>query len=77
MAGTRLFYKLQFCDKTDCTTNHFPKVLAIEKNVVFHFDIMLIKNRLRPFFLPYTITSVSMLTPITTITKRKLVIAIN
>ena len=30
MVGTRLFYKLQFCDATDCTTNHFPKVLEIE-----------------------------------------------
>ena len=32
MAGTRLFYKLQFCDATDCTTNHCPKVLVIENN---------------------------------------------
>ena len=54
MAGTRLFYKLQFCDATDCTTNHFPKVLVIENNIVFHFDVMLIENRLKPYFLPYT-----------------------
>ena len=53
MAGTRLFYKLQFCDATDCTTNHFPKVLAIENNIVFHFDVMLIENRLKPYFLPH------------------------
>ena len=42
MAGTRLFYKLQFCDATDCTTNHFSKVLVIENNIVFS-----------PFFLPH------------------------
>ena len=53
MAGTRLFYKLQLCDATDCTTNHFPKVLAIENNIVFHFDVMLIENRLKPYFLPH------------------------
>ena len=53
MAGTRLFYKLQFCDATDCTTNHFPKVLAIENNIVFHFDVMRIENRLKPYFLPH------------------------
>ena len=53
MAGTRLFYKLQFCDAMDCTTNHFPEVLAIENNIVFHFDEMLIENRLKPYFLPH------------------------
>ena len=53
MAGTRLFFKLQFCGATDCTTNHFPKVLAIENNIVFHFDEMLIENRLKPYFLPH------------------------
>ena len=53
MAGTRLFYKLQFCGTTDCTTNHFPKVLAIENNIVFHFDVMLIENRLKQYFLPH------------------------
>ena len=53
MAGTRLFYKLQFCGAMDCTTNHFPKVLTIENNIVFHFDVMLIENRLKPYFLPY------------------------
>ena len=51
MAGTGLFYKLQFCDVTDCTTNHFQKVLTIENNIVFHFDVMLIENRLKPYFL--------------------------
>ena len=53
MAGTRLFYKLQLCDATDCTTNHFPKVLAIENDIVFHFDVMLIEDRLKPYFLPH------------------------
>ena len=52
MAGTRLFYKLQSCDATDCTTNHFPKVLAIENNIVFHFDVMLIEIRLKQYFSP-------------------------
>ena len=52
MAGTKLFYKLQFCDVTDCTTNHFLKVLMIENNIVFYFDVMLIENRLKPYFLP-------------------------
>ena len=56
MAGIRLFYKLQFCDATDCTTNHFPKVLAIENNIVFHFDVMLIENRLKQYFLPHEFT---------------------
>ena len=53
MAGTRLFYKLQFCGATDCTTNHFSKVLTIENNIVFHFDVMLIENRLKSYFLPH------------------------
>ena len=53
MAGTRLFYKLQFCDAMDCTTNHFPEVLAIQNDIVFHFDVMLIENRLKPYFLPH------------------------
>ena len=53
MAGTRLFYKLQFCDAMDCTTNHFPKILAIENDIVFHFDVMLIENRLKQYFLPH------------------------
>ena len=53
MAGTRLFYKLQFCDATDCTTNHFLKVLVIENIIVFHFDAMLFENRLKPYFLPH------------------------
>ena len=52
MAGTKLFYKLQFCDATDCATNHFPKVLTIENNIVLHLDVMLIKNRFKPYFLP-------------------------
>ena len=53
MAGTTLFYKLKLCDATDCTTNHFPKVLAIENNIVFHFDVMLIENGLKSYFLRY------------------------
>ena len=53
MAGSRLFYGLNYCDATDCVNNHILKVSKIEKNVVFHFDIQLIKNNLRPFFLPY------------------------
>ena len=53
MAGLRLFYKSKLCDATDCTTNHILKVSKIEKNIVFHFDIQLIKNNLRPYFLPY------------------------
>ena len=53
MEGTRLFFKLQFCGATDCITNHFPKVLATENNIVFHFDEMLIKNRLIQYFLPH------------------------
>ena len=53
MAGLRLFYEPQLCDATDCTTNHILKVSKIEKNIVFHFDIQLIKNKLRPYFLPY------------------------
>ena len=53
MAGSRLFYGLNYCDATDCVTNHILKVSKIEKNIVFHFDIQLIKNNLRPYFLPY------------------------
>ena len=53
MVETKLFYKLQFCGATDCSTNHFPKVLTIENNIVFHFDVMLIENKLKPFFLPH------------------------
>ena len=54
MAGSRLFYGLNYCDATDCVTNHILKVsIEIEKNIVFHFDIQLIKNNLRPYFLPY------------------------
>ena len=29
------------------------KVLKIEENIVFHFDTMLIENRLKPYFLPH------------------------
>ena len=53
MAGSRLFYKSELCDATDCTTNHILKVSKIEENIVFHFDVMLIENRLKPYFLPY------------------------
>ena len=53
MAGSRLFYGLNYCDATNCVNNHILKVSKIEKNVVFHFDIQLIKNNLRPYFLPY------------------------
>ena len=53
MAGSRLFFDLKLCDATDCVNNHIVKVGKIEKNIVFHFDIQLIKNNLRPFFLPY------------------------
>ena len=53
MAGSRLFYSLNYCDATDCVNNHIFKVSKIEKNIVFHFDIQLIKNNLRPYFLPY------------------------
>ena len=53
MAGSRLFYKPKLCDATDCVNNHQPKISKIEKNIVFHFDIQLIKNNLRPYFLPY------------------------
>ena len=52
-AGSRLFYGLNYCDATDCVNNHILKVSKIEKNIVFHFDIQLIKNNLRPYFLPY------------------------
>ena len=53
MEGNRLFYSLNYCDATDCVNNHIFKVLKIEENILFHFDAMLIKNRLRPYFLPY------------------------
>ena len=53
MAGTRLFYKLQFCDSTDCTTNHFPMAYIIENNIIKHFDEMLYKNRLIPYSTHY------------------------
>ena len=53
MAGSRLFYGLNYCDATNCVNNHILKVSKIEKNIVFHFDIQLIKNNLKPYFLPY------------------------
>ena len=53
MEGNRLFYSLNYCNATDCINNHIFKVLKIEENILFHFDAMLIKNRLRPYFLPY------------------------
>ena len=53
MAGSRLFYSLNYCDATDCVNNHILKVSKIEENIVFHFDVMLIENRLKPYFLPY------------------------
>ena len=53
MAGTRLFYKLQFCGTTDCTTNHFSEGFSDRKYIVFHFDVMLIENRLKQYFLPH------------------------
>ena len=52
MEGNRLFYSLNYCGATDCVNNHISKVLKIEENILFHFDAMLIKNRLRPYFLP-------------------------
>ena len=53
MAGSRLFYSLNYCDATDCVNNYILKVSKIEENIVFHFDVMLIENRLKPYFLPY------------------------
>ena len=52
MTGLRLFFDLKLCDATDCVNNHLLKVGNIEKNIVFHFDIQLIKNKLKPYFLP-------------------------
>ena len=53
MADLKLFYRLNCCDATDCVNNHISKVLKIEENIVFHFDTMLIENRLKPYFLPH------------------------
>ena len=53
MADLKLFYRLNCCDATDCVNNHISKVLKIEENIVFHFDAMLIENRLKPYFLPH------------------------
>ena len=61
MADLKLFYRLNCCDATDCVSNHMSKVSKIEQNIVFHFDTMLIENRLKPYFLPH-ITEFSRIT---------------
>ena len=61
MADLKLFFNLNYCDATDCVSNHISKVLKIEENIVFHFDAMLIENRLKPYFLPH-ITEFSRIT---------------
>ena len=61
MADLKLFYSLNYCDATDCVNNHISKVSKIEENIVFHFDAMLIENRLKPYFLPH-ITEFSRIT---------------
>ena len=61
MADLKLFYGLNYCGATDCVSNHMSKVLKIEENIVFHFDAMLIENRLKPYFLPH-ITEFSRIT---------------
>ena len=53
MADLKLFFNLNYCGATDCVNNHMSKVLKIEENIVFHFDTMLIENRLKPYFLPH------------------------
>ena len=53
MTDLKLFFNLNYCDATDCVNNHILKVLKIEENIVFHFDAMLIENRLKPYFLPH------------------------
>ena len=52
MTGLRLFFDLKLCDATDCVNNHLLKVGNIQKNIIFHFDIQLIENKLKPYFLP-------------------------
>ena len=61
MADLKLFYGLNYCGATDCVSNHISKVSKIEENIVFHFDAMLIENRLKPYFLPH-ITKFSRIT---------------
>ena len=61
MADLKLFYNLNYCNATDCVNSHISKVLKIEENIVFHFDAMLIENRLKPYFLPH-ITEFSRIT---------------
>ena len=61
MTDLKLFYGLNYCDAADCVNNHISKVLKIEENIVFHFDAMLIENRLKPYFLPH-ITEFSRIT---------------
>ena len=61
MTDLKLFFNLNYCDATDCVSNHMSKVLKIEENIVFHFDTMLIENRLKPYFLPH-ITEFSRIT---------------
>ena len=61
MTDLKLFYGLNYCGATDCVNNHILKVSKIEENIVFHFDAMLIENRLKPYFLPH-ITEFSRIT---------------
>ena len=53
MLGTKLNNQLKLCPSTDCTINHYPKLYKTENNIIKHFDEMLRKNRLLPYFLPY------------------------
>ena len=61
MTDLKLFFNLNYCGATDCVNNHILKVSKIEENIVFHFDAMLIENRLKPYFLPH-ITEFSRIT---------------